>query len=69
MNWKRSWILGGSCSPGGSEVLALLPRAVGAPSLEVPAATDGAWAAELGGTAHSRAGAGGYEGSSNPTIL
>jgi len=62
-------MLGGNYLPRGSEALALLPRAVGAPSLEVPAATDGAWAAELGGTAHSTVGAGGYEGSSNPTML
>ena len=32
----------------GTEALAVLPRAVGAPSLEVPEAMDGPWAAELG---------------------
>ena len=31
--------------PEGSETLALLLRAVGAPSLEVPQAMDGPWAA------------------------
>jgi len=31
-----------------TEALAVLPRAVGAPSLEVPEAMDGPWAAELG---------------------
>ena len=36
----------------GSEALALLPRGVGAPSLEVPKATDGPWA--VVGCAHSR---------------
>ena len=32
----------------GTEAIAVLPRAVGAPSLEVPEAMDGPWAAELG---------------------
>jgi len=36
---------GNSLYSEGGAVLALLPRAVGTPSLEVPKATDGPWAA------------------------
>ena len=52
---NRMW--GSGCEVGceeailrseGAEAIAVLPRAVGAPSLEVPEAMDGPWAAELG---------------------
>ena len=38
--------------------MAVLPRAVGAPSLEVPEAMDGPWAAELGAASTWQGGAG-----------
>jgi len=40
----------------GGEVLALLPRAVGTPSLEVPEAMDGPWAAWGGAVSPHRGG-------------
>ena len=57
--------------PEGSETLALLLRAVGAPSLEVPQAMDGPWAAlSWGGTQPTaRIGLGVFEVPSNPTVL
>lgn len=55
-------------SPRGSKAVALLPRAEGSPSLEVPEDMDGLWAARAGGAPSLQQGWG-CAVPSNPTVL
>ena len=52
-----------------TEALAVLPRAVGAPSLGVFKAMDGPWAAELGAASTWQGGAGGSQRSPPTSVV